>query len=136
MRNPSVKSMSMVVTAAMLIAMPIAFAQGEKFVGTWTGTWDGAGSGGGFDLTIERDAKGMVAAKVAVTGEPSYTATLKTIAFDGSKMTGTYDFPPDPSNEIRLAAAFDGGKATGTWALHEKAGGSEVIAGNWNVAKK
>ena len=109
---------------------------GDQFIGTWTGSWDGAGSAGGFDFMLERAKDGPLIAKVSVTGDPTYQATLSQIAFDGKKMTGKYDFPPQPEAEILLVATFDGNTATGTWSLREKAGGTEVVSGNWKVTKK
>jgi hypothetical protein len=108
----------------------------EQYVGTWPGTWEGAGSGGGFELTIEQAKDGPLTGKVAVTGEPTYNVTLKSIAFDGKKMTGKYDVPEDESAEVLLAATFDGEKATGTWSLQAKSGGTEVASGTWTVARK
>lgn len=111
-------------------------APGEQFVGTWTGTWEGGGASGGFELTLEKDANGAVTGRVSVTGEPSYTAALKSLAFDGSKMTAKYDFPPDERAEVALAAAFDGNKCTGAWSVREKASDNEIVAGSWAVTKK
>jgi hypothetical protein len=108
----------------------------ESYVGTWTGTWDGAGSGGGFDLTLEQPKEGPMIGKVSVTGEPAYKATLTSLAFDGKKMTGKYDFPADESAEVTLVATFEGNKASGTWSLHAKANGTEVAGGTWTVARK
>lgn len=108
---------------------------GEQFLGTWTGTWHGSGTGG-FELTLEKDKGGAIGGRVSVTGEPTYEATLKTLTFDGKKMTATYDFPPDPGGEVRLAATFDGNSAAGTWSLREKATGNEVATGGWTVKKK
>jgi hypothetical protein len=110
---------------------------GEQFLGTWAGTWElpGAGSGG-FELTLEKGKEGAVTGKVAVTGDPAYTATIKTLTFDGPKMTALYDFPPDERAEVQLVAAFDGSAANGTWVLREKGGGAEVANGTWTVKKK
>ena len=96
----------------------------DQYVGTWPGSWEGAGSSGGFELTIEQAKDGPLTGKVAVTGEPAYNVTLKSIAFDGKKMTGRYDFPADESAEVLLAATFEGNKATGTWSLRAKADGT------------
>lgn len=108
---------------------------GEQFLGTWVGTWDGSGTGG-FELTLEKDKDGAVGGRVSVTGEPTYKATLKTLAFDGKKMTASYDFPPDPAGEVRLDTTFDGDTAKGTWSLREKATGNEVATGGWTVTRK
>jgi hypothetical protein len=107
----------------------------DRFLGTWTGTWDGAGSGG-FEITLEKGQSGALAGKVSITGEPTYDATLKTVSFDGNKLSARYDFPPDPGGEVVLAGSFDGAKATGTWSLREKANGTELAMGGWNVSKK
>ena len=109
---------------------------GEQFVGTWSGSWEGAGSSGGFELTLEKSKEGAVTGKVSVTGEPTYSATFKSVAFDGKKMSAKYDFPPDPAAEVALDATFDGNKAAGGWSLLDKASGSEVVSGTWSVSKK
>lgn len=108
---------------------------GAQFAGVWNGTWDGAGSSGGFELTLER-AKDALTGKVAVSGEPSYEATLAKVAFDGNRMTAQYDFTPQPEAEVLLQATFDGNTATGTWTLRQKGTGTEVISGGWSVKKK
>jgi len=110
-------------------------AASDKFLGTWSGTWDGAGTGG-FEITLSKDASGALAGKVWVTGEPTYDATLKTVSFAGNQLSARYDFPPDPGGEVVLAATFDGAKAVGTWSLREKANGTEIATGGWNVTKK
>ena len=111
-------------------------ATGEQFVGVWAGSWDGAGNGGDFTLTIERDKEKGLTAKVSVTGEPTYQAALASIAFDGAKMTGKYDFPEDTAAEVILNATFQDKAASGTWSLREKASGNEVVSGNWKVTRK
>lgn len=108
---------------------------GEQFLGTWTGTWDGSGTGG-FELTLEKDKNNAIGGRVSVTGEPTYKATLKELSFDGKKMSASYDFPPDPAGEVRLATSFDGNSATGTWSLREKASGNQVATGTWTVTRK
>ena len=107
----------------------------EQFVGVWSGTWDGAGSGG-FELTIEKGADGAVKGRVSVTGEPTYKAAFKTLSFDGKKMSAKYDFPPDESAEVVLAASFEGNKASGTWSIHAKGNDNEAASGTWTVTKK
>lgn len=105
-------------------------------VGTWTGTWEGAGSGGGFELTLEQPKDGPLTGRVTVTGEPAYKAVFKSLGFDGKKLTASYDFPPDETAEISLAATADGNKLTGTWAVVAKADKTEVAGGSWTVTKK
>jgi len=115
---------------------PDAKSNGEQYVGTWPGRWDSSESGGGFELTIEKGQDNALAGRVSVTGEPTYKATLKKLAFDGNKMTGAYDFTPNDQAEVILSAAFEGNTAKGTWSLRTKADGSEVAAGTWSVTKK
>ena len=110
---------------------------GEQFVGTWAGTWEGAGSAGGIELVLEKGKDAELTGRVSIAGDPAYTATFKTLKFDGKKMTATYDFPPDPTAvEIMIDATFDGTKATGAWSATDKSGGSQVASGTWSVSKK
>jgi hypothetical protein len=110
-------------------------AAASDLVGTWNGTWEGAGSNGGFELTLEKGKDGAPAGRVAVTGEPAYKATIRTLAFEGKKMTATYDFPPDDTMEVVLTATFDGETAEGLWSARQKAGG-ELASGTWTVSRK
>lgn len=104
--------------------------------GVWTGTWEGGGAGsGGFELTLEKGKDGSLGGRVSVTGEPTYKATLKTLAIEGTTLSATYDFPPDDSMEVVLAATFDGTTAKGTWSARQKAGG-ELASGTWTVTRK
>jgi len=127
---------------AIVLAVVSAAAQapretqsnGSQFVGTWSGRWDGGGASGGFELTIE-SKENTLGGGVSVTGEPTYKATLKKLAFDGNKMNAAYDFTPDEQAEVVLAATFDGDTAKGTWSLRAKADGTEVASGTWNVTK-
>ena len=132
-----------VFTLALLLGVTISAAQqdskppaGDQFVGVWAGSWDGAGSGGGFELTLERDKEKGLTAKVSVTGEPTYKATLSSVAFEGTKMTGKYDFPEDTSAEVVLTATFEDKAASGSWSLREKSTGNEVASGGWKVTRK
>jgi hypothetical protein len=109
---------------------------GEQYIGIWSGGWEGGGQSGGFTLTVEKGKDAALAGKVSVTGEPTYTAALKSIAFDGGKMSGKYDFTPDPNLEVTLALAFDGTAAKGTWAVRDKGNGNEIATGTLSVAKK
>lgn len=113
-----------------------ATPKAESFVGVWSGTWEGAGSGGGFELTFEQAKDGPVTGKVSVTGEPTYKATLRSLAFDGKKMTAKYDFPADQPAEVTLAGTLDGSKATGTWSLAAKGTDNAVASGGWTVTRK
>lgn len=111
-----------------------AQATSEEYLGTWTGTWDGAGSGG-FEITLEKGADGALSGRVSVTGEPTYTATLKTASLKGGALTATYDFTPDDRAEVALEGTFEGNAANGTWVLREKASGSEAASGTWSVKR-
>ena len=115
---------------------PEAPAGAHQFLGTWSGTWDGAGSGGGFELTLEKGKDDAITGRVSVTGEPTYKATLKSVSFDGPKMSGRYDFTPDESNEVVLTATFEGNTAKGTWSLRPKPNETEVASGTWTVTRK
>jgi hypothetical protein len=113
-----------------------AASSGEQYAGVWTGTWAGAGSGGGFELTLEKNKDGTLGGRVSVTGDPTYKATFKSLAFDGPKMTAKYDFPPDERVEVVLGATFEGNSADGTWSVREKGNGNEAVSGTWTVKKK
>jgi hypothetical protein len=109
-------------------------AAAKKYSGTWSGTWEGGGASGGFELILEAGKDGKPGGQVSVTGEPTYKAALKTLAIDGTKLTATYDFPPDPSILVTLGATFDGSAANGTWAI--KGGNIDGMSGTWTVKKK
>ena len=109
---------------------------GEQFVGTWSGTWEGAGGSGGFELVLEKAKDASVAGRVSVTGEPTYKATIKTLSFEGARMTARYDFPPDENLEVLLTATFEGNTSKGTWAAREKGTGSDLATGTWTVTRK
>ena len=104
--------------------------------GTWTGTWEGGGGTGGFELTLEKPSGGSLGGRVSVTGEPTYKATLKTVAIEGNKLNATYDFPAAEGAEVVLAGEFEGSACKGSWQLREKASGSVAAEGTWSVAKK
>ncbi|HEX7139114.1 MAG TPA: hypothetical protein VF219_14770 [Vicinamibacterales bacterium] len=122
---------------ALAIGSPlVGQSSGEKYIGAWTGTWDGAGSGD-FELTLDKAKDGPLAGRVAVvTDGGNYNAELKSITFDGPKMTATYDFPLDPSAEINVTATFADQSAKGTWAMHPKGQDAEIAAGTFSVTKK
>jgi hypothetical protein len=121
-------------SAAQQDAKPPA---GEQYVGTWNGTWDAGPNGsGGIELTLEKDQKGEMAGRVSVTGEPTYKASFKTLTFEGSKMSATYDFPADERAEVLLSAAFDGDKAAGTWTVRAKGTDLDGLSGTWTVTRR
>ena len=110
-------------------------AAGEQFRGTWSGTWEASGAGGGFELTLEKTG-GAPGGRVSVTGEPTYTAALSAVSFDGNKMTAKYDFPAAEGAEVLLSGAFEGSQVTGTWSVREKASGTEAVSGTWSATRK
>jgi hypothetical protein len=109
---------------------------GEQFAGTWSGTWDGAGSGD-FVLTLEKGTAGAVTGKVdVVTDAGNYTAELKSLTFEGQKMSARYDFPLDSGSEIVVTATFDVSTAKGSWSLRPKGQSAESAGGTWTVTRK
>jgi hypothetical protein len=107
----------------------------KELLGTWSGAWEGMGQSGGFELTLEKGKDGG-AGRVAVTGEPTYTATIRTMSFEGKKMTAVYDFPLDEQIEIVLTTTFEGDSATGPWLARAKQDKSEVASGSLKLKKK
>ena len=126
-----------VLASLLLIVIGVlsAATHAQSYLGTWTGTWEGMGSSGGFELTLEKGAEGPTG-KVTVTGEPAYSAATKTLKIDDNKLTASYDFTPDPSLEVLLAAAIDGDTLKGTWIARTKADSAEVASGTWTVKQK
>ena len=61
---------------------------------------------------------------------------LKTVTFDGAKMSANYDFPRDPSARVVVTATFDGTAAKGTWSLRPKGQIDEIAGGGIAIAKK
>ena len=87
-------------------------------------------------VAAEQAKDGPVTGRVSVTGEPAYKAALRSLAFDGKKLTAKYDFPADDSAEVTLAATFEGNKAAGTWSLAAKGTDNAVASGGWTVTRK
>lgn len=107
-----------------------------QYAGTWSGTWDGSGSGD-FELTLDKGKDSAVTGRVAVTTDGgNYTADLKSVSFDGKKMSAKYGFPLDGSSEVIVGATFEGGSAKGTWSLRAKGQDAEIAGGTWTVTKK
>lgn len=126
----------MMLAAVSLIAQEKSKGAPAELLGTWSGSWESREQSGGFELTLETPKEGSAGGRVAVTGEPTYRAALKTLAFDGNKMTATYDFPPDDQIEIQLTATFEGNTAKGGWSARQKAGGNEEASGTWTGTRK
>src|SRR5262245_34246107 len=87
------KQFSVCMSFIVLAAVCFGAQDANSYIGTWSGSWDGAGSGG-FELTLEKGKDASLTGRVSVTGEPTYKATIRTLSFDGPKMTAIYDFPP------------------------------------------
>ena len=125
--------------AAILTATPIAARQAagaEQYAGMWSGTYDGAGTGK-FEMTLDKAQDGAMTGKVDVTTEGgNYSADLKSVVFEGPKMTAKYNFPLDPSAEVIMTATFEGSAAKGTWSLRPKGQPDELASGGIAVTKK
>jgi hypothetical protein len=133
--------LTLVLLGALGIALPThgearQTSSADAYIGMWSGTYDGSGTGQ-FEMTLDKGADGAMTGKVNVTTDGgNYSADLKSVSFDGAKMTAKYDFPLDPSAEIVMTATFDGQAAKGTWSLHAKGQTDEIAAGGLTVTKK
>ncbi len=135
--NPSSMAGMVVLVVGLAVGFGLAAAAQDKYFGTWSGGWQGPnGSSGGIELTLESGKDDAPTGRVSVTGEPTYKATFKAVTFEGPKMNARYDFPPDESIEIVLAATLDGASLKGTWLAREKASGNAVSEGTFSVTKK
>jgi hypothetical protein len=140
MRAQKIAVVALLMCASLWAAVQLgvaAAAEGDQYLGTWKGTWDGAGAGGRFDLTFARGSDGRLAASVSVGTEMGdYNAKFSTVTLKGDKLTGAYDYPPDPQGEVIITGSFDPKNATGTWSLGAKGQtGGQAIAGTWKVSK-
>jgi hypothetical protein len=110
---------------------------GDQYAGMWSGTYDGSGTGQ-FEMMLDKGKDGAMTGKVNVTTDGgNYSADLKSIAFEGTKMTAKYDFPLDPSAEVVMSATFESPSAAkGTWSLHPKGQPDEIASGGIAVTKK
>ena len=127
-------SVSLLMFAAF--GLSVQARQAADPAGTWTGTWEGAGGNGGIEIVLEKGKDGALGGRVSVTGEPTYNATLRTVTVEGQKISWSYDFPPDESIEIRMAATIDGKSIKGNWSARPKAGGDELASGTLTAEKK
>ncbi len=111
-------------------------SNGDQYAGMWTGTYDGSGTGQ-FEMTLDKGQDGTMTGKVNVTTDGgNYAADLKSVTFEGAKMTAKYDFPLDPSAEIVMTATFEGTSGKGTWSLRAKGQTDELASGGIAVTKK
>jgi hypothetical protein len=111
-------------------------AGGEQYSGMWSGTYDGSGTGP-FEMTLGKNQDGAIPGKVNVTTDGgSYSADLKSVSFDGAKMSARYDFPLAPEAEVVMTVTFDGKNAKGTWSLRPKGATDEIAAGGLAIEKK
>jgi hypothetical protein len=128
-----------IVALALTVVARGATAQapaGAQYIGTWAGMWDGAGSGG-FELTLDKAQNGPLVGRVVVnTDGGNYEAELKSIAFNGPKMTAKYEFPLDTSAEIAVTATFEDKDAKGTWSMKSKGQDTELAGGTFSVSRK
>jgi hypothetical protein len=46
-----------------------------------------------------------------------YNAKFRTATLTGDKLTGAYDYPPDPQGEVTVTGSFELKSAMGTWSL-------------------
>ena len=123
-------------TALALVFVLWQASGGEQFAGTWAGTYDGGGMGQ-FEMTLDKDKDGAMTGRVNVNGDgATYSADLRSIVFDGAKMTAKYDFPLDPSAEIVMTATFESASAKGTWILKPKTQPDEIASGGIAVTRK
>jgi hypothetical protein len=135
------RRVAVLVLALSWIALPAHIdarqaSSGEQYAGMWTGTYDGAGSGQ-FEMTLDKGQGGTMTGKVSVKTEGGdYSADLKSVTFDGAKMSARYDFPLDPSAEIVMTATFDGATGKGTWSMRPKGQGDELAGGTIALTKK
>ena len=115
-----------------------AAADGDQYLGTWKGSWEGGGASGRFDLTFARGSDGKLTGSVSVgTDMGDYDAKFSTVAVAADKLTGAYDYPPDPQGEVTITGSFDPKNATGTWSLAAKGQpGQQAFAGTWKVSKQ
>src|SRR5262245_37132158 len=113
---------AMIVAGASVVAQekPAGSPTPAELYGVWSGTWEGMGQNGGFEVTLGKAGGGATRARVSVTGEPTDQAKIRTMSFDGKKMTAVYDFPPEASLEVQLTATFEGDTAKGMWSARGK----------------
>ena len=123
-------------TALALVFVLWQASGGEQYAGMWTGTYDGTGTGT-FEMTLDKAKDGAMTGRVTVNGDgTNYSADLRSIAFEGAKMTAKYDFPLDPSAEIVMSATFESASAKGTWVLKPKTQPDELASGGITVTRK
>jgi hypothetical protein len=89
-------------------------------------------------LTFLRGADGKISGTVSVgTDMGDYNAKFSTVTVAADKLTGAYDYPPDPQGEVTVVGSFDGKNAAGTWSLGAKGqSGQQAFAGTWKVSKQ
>jgi hypothetical protein len=137
-RKLAVFSLMMLATVWFASRFDVAAAADDPYVGTWKGSWEGGGASGRFDLTFTRGSDGKLAGSVSVgTDMGDYNATFSSVAIAADKLTGAYDYPPDPQGEVTLAGSFESKNAAGTWSLGAKGqAGQQAITGTWKVSKQ
>ena len=133
----AVYAAALMLLAGVVASVPSAMSAGDDpYVGTWTGSWEGGGTGR-FDMTIERDASGVLTGGVSVgTDQGDYVAKFKELSFDGGKMKAKYDFPLDAQAEVAIAGTFAAADAQGQWQLQPQGQDQAFAGGTWTVKKK
>ncbi|HEY2675849.1 MAG TPA: hypothetical protein VGI65_02695 [Steroidobacteraceae bacterium] len=138
MQKTAIFSLVMLTAIWSTTRYDVAAAADDQYVGTWKGSWEGGGASGRFDLTFARGSDGKLTGSVSVgTDMGDYKANFSTVSVAADKLTGAYDYPPDPQGEVTIAGSFDPKNAAGTWSLGAKGQpGQQAIAGTWKVSKQ
>jgi len=111
-------------------------SENGRFGGTWAGKWDGGGSSGNIEVSISTESGKLVGKVSATTDNGDYNTAIKTLSFDGNKMTAIYDMPGMDGVEVTLISTFDGNSTKGTWSVREKGQTADMFSGSWTATKK
>jgi hypothetical protein len=111
-------------------------SENGRFVGTWAGKWEGGGSGGNIELSLSTESDKLVGKVSVTTDNGEFNTAIKTLSFDGNKMTAIYDNPGMDGVEVTLISTFDGNSTKGTWSMHQKGQTAEMFSGTWTATKK
>lgn len=108
--------------------------ESKKIGGTWAGAYEGD-STGKFEMSFSTTADGKETGALKVTPDDGegYSVDLKTLSFDGSKMTATYTMPQG-GDEIMMEGMLDEASLSGKWAFG--LAGNPSATGTWKATKK
>lgn len=109
-------------------------AAAKKLDGAWAGAYEGDGSGK-FEMIFSINADGKETGKLSVVPDngDNYTVDLKTLSFDGTKMTATYTLPQ--GDDVTMEGTLDEMVGiSGKWAVGPT--GSSSATGTWKASKK